>query len=169
MIAAAGRKPDRTILEREYPVDRQRVFAEAAAAAVGFDFHAGRLDTTTHPFFSTIGPGDCRITTRFAENVLDSTNAFDYLITNEEGLAGLPPSAIDAARHSAESKGLAGWRFTLQAPSFTPIMTYLDDAAVRETFYRAHTVRATQGEQAADSRSNGDGLQIHENPPQLLS
>ena len=47
------------------PVDRQQVFGEAAAAAIGFDFAAGRLDATTHPFCSGIGPGDCRITTRY--------------------------------------------------------------------------------------------------------
>jgi carboxypeptidase Taq len=64
-IADSPTKPDRTILEREYPIDRQRVFAEAAAVAVGFDFAAGRLDTTAHPFCSGMGPGDCRITTRY--------------------------------------------------------------------------------------------------------
>jgi carboxypeptidase Taq len=64
-IQAAPRKPNRDVLERDYPVDRQRVFAEAAAAAVGFDFRAGRLDTTAHPFCSGVGPGDCRLTTRF--------------------------------------------------------------------------------------------------------
>jgi len=64
-IAESSRKPDRSVLEREYPVDRQKVFAEAAAAAIGFDFTAGRLDTTAHPFCSGFGPGDCRITTRY--------------------------------------------------------------------------------------------------------
>jgi carboxypeptidase Taq len=64
-ITESPKKPDRSVLEREYPVDRQRVFAEAAAAAFGFDFAAGRLDTTAHPFCSGFGPGDCRITTRF--------------------------------------------------------------------------------------------------------
>jgi carboxypeptidase Taq len=64
-IADSPTKPDRSILEREYPVDRQKVFAEAAAAALGFDFAAGRLDTTAHPFCSGMGPGDCRITTRY--------------------------------------------------------------------------------------------------------
>ena len=64
-IAEAPRKPDRSLLERDFPVDRQKVFAEAAAAAFGFDFHAGRLDTTAHPFCSGFGPGDCRITTRY--------------------------------------------------------------------------------------------------------
>jgi carboxypeptidase Taq len=64
-LIGAPRQPDRSILRRAYPVERQRQFGEMAAAAVGFDFHAGRLDVTVHPFFSTVGPGDCRITCRF--------------------------------------------------------------------------------------------------------
>jgi carboxypeptidase Taq len=64
-LAGAPRRPDAAVLRRAYPTDRQRALGEAVAAAVGFDFQRGRLDTTTHPFFSTIGPGDCRITTRF--------------------------------------------------------------------------------------------------------
>jgi carboxypeptidase Taq len=55
------------ILRRSFPRDRQRVFGEAVAAAVGFDFRRGRLDVTAHPFCTGIGPGDCRITTRFDE------------------------------------------------------------------------------------------------------
>jgi carboxypeptidase Taq len=64
-ISESPRKPNRAILERDYPVERQRLFAESAAAAFGFDFSAGRLDTTAHPFCSGFGPGDCRITTRY--------------------------------------------------------------------------------------------------------
>ena len=45
---------------------------------------------------------------------------------------------------SAESKGEAGWRFTLQAPSYVAVMTYLDDAAIREQIYRAYVTRATE-------------------------
>src|SRR5439155_13411019 len=51
-ITQSGKHPKRDILHREYPVDRQRLFSESAAAAVGFDFGAGRLDVTTHPFCS---------------------------------------------------------------------------------------------------------------------
>ena len=50
------------------------------------------------------------------ENVLDSTNAFELVITDEADLAGLPPTAVAAARESAARKGREGWRFTLQAP-----------------------------------------------------
>jgi carboxypeptidase Taq len=64
-IASSPRKPRRDVLERDFPVDRQRLFGEGAAAAVGFDFDAGRLDDTTHPFCSGIGPGDCRLTSRY--------------------------------------------------------------------------------------------------------
>src|SRR5262245_36368640 len=64
-LTSASRKPNPAALRREFSIDRQRVFGETVAAAVGFDFQRGRLDTTTHPFFSGIGPGDCRIATRF--------------------------------------------------------------------------------------------------------
>ncbi len=59
-----------------------------------------------------------QITTKFAENVLDSTNAFELVLTNESDLAGLPPTAVASARESAQRKGLEGWRFTLQAPDY---------------------------------------------------
>jgi carboxypeptidase Taq len=64
-IIASGRKPRRDLLQREYPVEAQQRFGREAAAAIGFNFDAGRLDVTTHPFCSGIGPGDCRITTRY--------------------------------------------------------------------------------------------------------
>jgi carboxypeptidase Taq len=67
-IVDCGRQPDISILERSYPVDRQREFSTAAAAAIGFDFHKGRLDEAAHPFCSGFGPGDTRLTTRYNEH-----------------------------------------------------------------------------------------------------
>ncbi|HEX8985901.1 MAG TPA: M3 family metallopeptidase, partial [Bryobacteraceae bacterium] len=86
------------------------------------------------------------ITTKFSEHVLDSTNAFELILADESKLAGLPESARDAARESAARKKREGWRFTLQAPSYVPLMTYLDDAAIREQVYRAFVTRSTSGE-----------------------
>src|ERR1700681_2556306 len=57
-------------------------------------------------------------TTKFSENVLDSTNAYELLLTGEQRLRGLPAAAVAAARASAESKGKTGWRFTLHGPSY---------------------------------------------------
>ena len=67
-ILGSSKKTNVSILERDYPVDKQRMFGEMAAAACGFEFRAGRLDITAHPFCTGIGPGDCRITTRYNPN-----------------------------------------------------------------------------------------------------
>ncbi|MGE3809723.1 MAG: carboxypeptidase M32, partial [Gemmataceae bacterium] len=64
-ITGSGKHPNRDILARNYSVERQEIFSQAAAAAIGFDFESGRLDVTTHPFCSGIGPGDVRLTTRY--------------------------------------------------------------------------------------------------------
>ncbi len=99
--------PDTTFLNRAYPVAQQRAFGEAVGAAVGFDFRRGRLDTTTHPFFSTIGPGDCRITTRFAEHNF-SDGFFGLLHEVGHGLyeQGLPIEHHGTPRGEVLSLGL---------------------------------------------------------------
>ncbi len=67
-ITASGRRPDASILTRRYPVDAQKQFAMDAAKKIGFNFTHGRLDVAAHPFCSGIGPGDCRLTTRYDEH-----------------------------------------------------------------------------------------------------
>jgi oligopeptidase A len=111
-----------------------------------FRRHGADLDAAGKARLEAIDIELSTVTTKFSQNVLDATNAFELTIADEAGLAGLPPSAVDAARASAEQKGLEGWRFTLQAPSYTPVMTYLDDAAIRQKMYRAFAVRASRGE-----------------------
>ena len=84
-------------------------------------------------------------TAKFGQNLVDATAEWELLIEDEAQLAGLPESALAAARQSAESKGQAGFRFTLQAPSLIPVLTYLDDASIREQVYRAYNQRASGG------------------------
>ncbi len=110
-----------------------------------FRRHGAELDAAGKARVKEIDVELAQVTTKFSENVLDATNAFDLVITDEKQLAGLPPTAVAAARQSAESKGAAGWRFTLQAPSYIPVMTYLDDAGIRERLYRVYTTRAAAG------------------------
>jgi oligopeptidase A len=86
------------------------------------------------------------ITTRFSQNVLDSSNEFEVLVEAEEKLAGLPESAKSAALDSAKQKGKPGYRFSLQAPSLTAVLTYADDRGFREEMWRAQNTRATSGE-----------------------
>jgi carboxypeptidase Taq len=94
-IVGSGRQPDLSILNRQYPADRQESFGKAAAAAIGFDFEAGRLDATTHPFCSGIGPGDTRITTRY--NPQDFGDAFFSIL--HEGGHGLYDQGLDPAHY----------------------------------------------------------------------
>lgn len=115
-----------------------------------FRRHGADLDAAGKARLEAIDVELATATTKFSQNVLDATNAFELIITEEAGLAGLPPSAVAAARESAAQKGLAGWRFTLQAPSYTPVMMYLQDAATRQKMYHAYAVRASSG--ACDNR-----------------
>jgi carboxypeptidase Taq len=101
-IAYGRRRPDTAVLRRPYAVERQRAFGEAVAAAVGFDFRRGRLDTTTHPFFSTVGPGDCRITTRFAAHAFG--DGF-FGILHEVG-HGLYEQGLPAEHHGTPAGGV---------------------------------------------------------------
>lgn len=87
-----------------------------------------------------------KLTHEFSQNVLDSTNEWELIVTDEAQLSGLPDTAIEAARENAEAKGVAGWRFTLQAPSLVPILTYLDDAGIRQRTWQAYYTRASGGE-----------------------
>ena len=87
-----------------------------------------------------------QITNKFSQNVLDATNAFEFVTTEEKYLAGLPESAREMGRQSAASKGLDGWRFTLQGPSYMAVMTYADSQELREKVYRAYSTRCTSGE-----------------------
>jgi len=108
-----------------------------------FRRHGADLDPAGKKRLEEIDVELTQVTTKFSENVLDSTNAFELVLPTEAGLAGLPASAIAAARQSAQRKGLEGWRFTLQAPDYLAVTTYLDDAAVRRQVYQAFATRAT--------------------------
>src|SRR5205814_9807239 len=106
-IAESGRQPRADLWTRDFPVERQHLFGQAAAAAIGFDFAAGRLDTTAHPFCSGLGPGDCRLTTRYDAHHFNS--AF-FGILHEAGHGiydqGLDPQQFGTPLGSAVSLGI---------------------------------------------------------------
>ena len=110
-----------------------------------FRRHGSELEAEGKKRLEEIDVELSQATTRFAQNVLDSTNAFELLIADQADLAGLPSSALATARESAARKGKTGWRFTLQAPDYFALMTYLDNRAIRQQVYEANSVRATEG------------------------
>ncbi|MBM3365087.1 MAG: M3 family metallopeptidase [Betaproteobacteria bacterium] len=90
------------------------------------------------------------LSTRFSENVLDATNAYELNIEDEARLAGLPEDVKQAAQASAEREGKTGWRFSLHFPSYFPVLQYADDRALRETLYRANATKASELGENAD-------------------
>lgn len=109
----------------------------------GFRRAGADLDAEGKKKLEAIEVALAELTTRFAENVLDATNAYELHITDESRLAGLPESAQLAARESARSKGKEGWRLTLQAPSYIAAMTYLADRSIRRQLWDASNARGT--------------------------
>ncbi|BDM62805.1 oligopeptidase A [Shewanella sp. NFH-SH190041] len=91
------------------------------------------------------------LTSTFSNQLLDATHAWSKLITDEAELAGLPDSAKAAAKAMAEAKEQQGWLFTLDFPSYLPVMTYSENRSLREEMYRAYVTRASdQGPNAGE-------------------
>ncbi|TNI85920.1 oligopeptidase A [Aeromonas allosaccharophila] len=83
------------------------------------------------------------LASRFSNNVLDATQGWHKLVADEVELAGLPDSVRAAARQMAELKGKEGWLFTLDIPSYLPVMMYSDNRELRAEMYEAFTTRAS--------------------------
>jgi oligopeptidase A len=90
------------------------------------------------------------LSTRFSNNVLDSTKKFTLLLTKPEEIDGLPQSAKSLLAQTAVNKGHAGataeagpWMVTLDMPSYLPCMQHLKDRNIREQLYRAYVTRAS--------------------------
>jgi oligopeptidase A len=130
---------------------RLKAFAASPAAKAVGGIHRRFLEETVKDFRQAGAdlPADKRarlealqselaqVTQKYAENVLDATNAWQLLVADERRLDGLPERAKAAARRSAEAKGAAGWRFTLHMPSQEPLMTYATDEALRRETWTA--------------------------------
>ncbi|MBN4079132.1 oligopeptidase A [Beggiatoa alba] len=86
------------------------------------------------------------LTAKFSENVLDATQAWSKRIEDESHLAGLPESAVATAKQSAEQANAkqTGWLFNLEFPSYSAVMSYADDRALREELYVAYATRASE-------------------------
>ena len=110
------------------------------------DFRLGgaELPAELKPRYAAIQDELASLSAKFSENVLDATNAYSIVIEDKLRLAGLPADSIQAAREAAQKDGKPGWKFTLQMPSYLPIMQYADDRALRETLYRANATRASE-------------------------
>ncbi|HQW21179.1 MAG TPA: M3 family metallopeptidase, partial [Rhodocyclaceae bacterium] len=109
-----------------------------------FSLSGADLAETDKPRFQSIQEELAALGAKFSENLLDATNAFGEYVADEAALAGIPADVCQAAREAAEKEGKPGWKFTLHAPSYGPLMQYADDRALRARMYRAYATRASE-------------------------
>lgn len=83
------------------------------------------------------------LSSKFQDNVLDATNAWQVHVEDEAGVAGLPEHAKAMLAQSAAAKSLEGWLVSLEQPSYIAVMTYADDRGLRERTYLAYNTRAS--------------------------
>lgn len=127
-LQQAPRQPNIEILKRSYSIEAQKKISRTAAEMVGFDFQRGRLDETSHPFCTNLGPDDCRILSRYEENWFPG-GLFGTLHEAGHGMYdqglrsewyGLPPGTfVSLGIHESQSRlwenlvgrSLAFWKF----------------------------------------------------------
>ncbi|WP_416243888.1 M3 family metallopeptidase [Azospira sp. APE16] len=114
-----------------------------------FRLSGAELPEAQKPRFQAIQEELASLSAKFSENLLDATNAFAEFVTDEGELAGLPEDVQAAARAAAErdgksGEGKAGWKFTLHAPSYMPVMQYAESRRLRQAMYRAYATRAAE-------------------------
>ena len=94
--------------------------------------------------FKQIREHEAQVSTRFAENVLDATNAFALYLDDAGALGGVPQDTLQMFAEAAAADGKAGYKISLQHPSYSAIMDYADDRALRQQLYRASNTRASE-------------------------
>jgi oligopeptidase A len=110
------------------------------------DFRLGGADLPPEKKarFKEISERLSQLSSRFSDNLLDATNAFAHYLADPAEAAGIPPDVLAVAREAAQSEGRSGWKLTLHAPSYLPVMQHAENRALRELMYRAYVTRASE-------------------------
>ena len=147
----------RMVVEQEGLDAAQRKSLENALR----DFHLSGVDLPAEKKarYKEINQELSNLTSKYSENVLDATNAWSKQIDDEDLLAGLPDSAQDLARQTAEQRGMDGWLLTLDFPSYQPVMTYADNRDLRFELYQAFGTRASDQGPDAGKWDNSEQME----------
>jgi oligopeptidase A len=110
------------------------------------DFRLGgaELPADRKARFKQVCEQEAQVSTRFAENVLDATNAFALYIDDAGALAGVHDDALQMFAEAAAAEGRAGYKVTLQYPSYAAVLDYADDRTLRQQLYRAYVTKASE-------------------------
>ena len=110
-----------------------------------FELSGAHLDDATKARLEEINIRKSDLTNNFSQNLLNATNAFEYIITDEADVDGIPQSDKESAKF--EEDGVVKYKFTLQMPSYLAYMTYGKNREIRETLYKAYVSRAPENAQ----------------------
>ena len=107
-----------------------------------FELSGAHLDDTIKARLQEINIKKSELSNNFSQNLLDATNAYEYIITDAKDVEGLPESDISTAKF--EDNGVVKYKFTLQMPSYIAYMTYGKNPQIRETLYKAYVTRCPE-------------------------
>lgn len=107
-----------------------------------FELSGAHLDAKNKERLQEINIKKSELSNNFSQNLLDATNAYEYITQNEEDIEGLAQSDIESAKF--EEDGKTKYKFTLQMPSYIAYMTYGKNAKIREDLYKAYVTRAPE-------------------------
>ena len=138
-VKAVYEKKDELGLEK----DQMRILEDNYK---GFVRGGANLSDEDKALYSKLSEELSLVTLQFSKNVLAATNAYTLHVTDEADLAGLPEFVRTMAAETAAEKGLEGWAFTLQAPSYSPFMKYSQNRELRKQLWIAYNSRAVGGE-----------------------
>ena len=126
-----------TLLEKEYK---------------GFVRNGALLDEASKNELRNIDAKLAQLSLRFGENILADTQNYQLHIKDEKKLKGLPVSVIEMAKFNAKNKNKKGWVFTLDYPSYVPLITYAEDRNLRKKICLAFSKRGFQKNENNNSK-----------------
>ncbi len=139
-------KAYKTILEKEQDQLNDEQKRVLKLNIQNFELSGAHLDELTKQRLQDINIRKSELSNSFSQNLLDATNAYEYIITDEKDIEGLPSSELKSAKFTDEDEKVK-YKFTLQMPSYIAYMTYGPNRAIREELYRAYVTRAPQNAQ----------------------
>ncbi len=123
-----------------------------------FELSGAHLDQAKKDRLKEINMRKSTLTNDFSQNLLDATNAYELIITDEKDVEGIPASDLENAKQEDGS-----YKFTLQMPSYIAYMTYGKNPSLREELYKAYTTRAPENAAIIDEL-----MQLRQEMAQLL-
>ena len=103
----------------------------------GFTLNGALLNDTDKKKVRKIDEELSKLSPKFSQNILNATNQYSYYTEDESELSGIPEMVVAQAAETAQKKDKkTGWMFTLQMPSYIPVMQYAENRNLRETMSR---------------------------------